>query len=76
MIKDKLITTKDCKSFIIGHFIMRKVAPTSPLIDQNSWKRVSKRGTAIIYREFRNSVLGTRVQVESTPYEIYKLTEL
>ena len=76
MIKDKIITTQDCKDFIVGHFYMRKVAPTSPLVDNKSWKRISKRGTGIIYREFRNTILGTRVQVEATPYEIYKLTEL
>jgi hypothetical protein len=70
------ITTDICKAYIIQYYYNLKVPSASPLRDAKNWKRVSKRGTEIIYREFCNTTLGTRVLIEATGTKIISLTEL
>lgn len=70
------ITADICKAYIIQYYYNLKVPSASPLRDAKNWKRVSKRGTGIIYREFSNTIMGTRVLIEATDTKIISLTEL
>lgn len=69
------IRTADCVNAIVEYYKTKKIVPSSPLLIAKNWKRASKKGSGIIYREFRNIELGIIVTVIASPYKIIKISE-
>lgn len=69
------IRTADCVKAIVEYYKTKKIVPSSPLLIAKNWKRASKKGSGVIYREFRNAELGIIVTVVANSYQIIKISE-
>jgi hypothetical protein len=67
------IKTEDCVLAILKYYIAKDADMV--LQSGKNWKRVSKKGTNPVVREFHNTLNGTIVVVYSTDTEILKVEE-
>jgi hypothetical protein len=70
VVKD--ISTEDCVDAIINNYPNE----TSDFLNPKNWKRLSKSGSGIYFREFQNKVTNQKVKVTATKTQITKIEKI